>query len=82
MSLRLSVIESYVKAVNESGLKERNESDYRTCLNAKLHSIDETGDIVKFRTYISPWEYWEYAFSRKDGRGKVQFLYTTYGEDE
>lgn len=81
MSLRLSVVPTYVEAVNASGLKERNSMDYDNVMKAKLHNIDKTGTVVYFRTYINPIEYWEYAFSRKNDNGKVDFLYTTYGED-
>ena len=82
MTVRLSVVPSYVKAVEASGLKERCEADYINCMKAVLHDIDKTGEIVYFRTYYTYFQYWEYAFSRKDANGKVEFLYTTYGEDD
>lgn len=77
MSVRLAVIESYVKAVEASGLKERSIDDYYTCLASKLHDIQ--GDKVLFRSYINDIEYWEYAFHRVS-KGNIKLLYTTYGE--
>ena len=75
MAVKLLVVGSYVKAVKNSGLKERSEKDYMNCLGSELHDIK--GDKVLFRNYINECEYWEYAFSRKS-QG-VEFLYTTYG---
>ena len=78
MSIRLVVVSSYVKAVNESGLRERSLTDYHNCLASKLHDIQ--GDKILFRYYINDFEYWEYAFKRA-GKGKIEYIYTTYGAD-
>lgn len=79
MSVRLQVVESYVKAVKESGLRDRSLEDYYSCLRATLYDIK--GDKVLFRTYINDIEYWEYAFSRRV-LNKIKFLYITYGCEE
>lgn len=79
MSVRLLAVNSYVKAVQKSGLKNRSEVDYFNCLKSKLYHIQ--GNKVLFRTYMNNLEYWEYAFMRVDV-GKIEYLYTTYGCEE
>ena len=44
MSVKLLVVGSYVKAVKDSGLKERSKKDYMNCLGSELHDIK--GDKV------------------------------------
>ena len=79
MSVRLLAVNSYVKALQKSGMKSRSEVDYFNCLKSKLYHIQ--GNKVVFRTYMNDVEYWEYAFSRINP-GKIEYLYTTYGCEE
>jgi hypothetical protein len=79
MSVRLIAVTSYVKAVQKSGMKQRSEIDYMSCLKSKLYHIQ--GNKVLFRTYINDIEYWEYAFKRVDV-GNIEYIYTTYGCEE
>jgi hypothetical protein len=79
MSVRLIAVNSYVKALQKSGMKQRSEVDYMSCLKSKLYHIQ--GDKVLFRTYINDIEYWEYAFKRA-GVGNIEYVYTTYGCEE
>lgn len=79
MSVRLIAVNSYVKALQKSGMKQRSEVDYMSCLKSKLYHI--AGDKVLFRTYINDLEYWEYAFKRVDV-GNIEYIYTTYGCEE
>lgn len=80
MSVHLIAIPSYVKAVKESSLKERSKVDFENAMHSKLHSIK--GDIVLFRNYINESEYWEYAFNRSEGIGKIKYLFIRYGCEE
>lgn len=79
MSVRLIAVNSYVKALQKSGMKQRSEIDYMSCLKSKLYHIQ--GNKVLFRTYINDIEYWEYAFKRV-GVGNIEYIYTTYGCEE
>jgi len=79
MSVRLIAVNSYVKALQKSGMKQRSEVDYMSCLKSKLYHIQ--GDKVLFRTYINDIEYWEYAFKRA-GVGNIEYVYTTFGCEE
>lgn len=78
MSVRLIAVNSYVKALQKSGMKKRSEVDYMSCLKSKLYHIE--GNKVLFRTYINDVEYWEYAFMRVKP-GQIEYVYTTYGND-
>lgn len=79
MSVKLIAVNSYVKALQKSSLKQRSDVDYMNCLKSKLYHI--VGDKVLFRTYINDIEYWEYAFKRA-GVGNIEYLYATYGCEE
>lgn len=78
MSVKLIAVNSYVKALQKSSLKQRSDVDYMNCLKSKLYHI--VGTKVLFRTYINDIEYWEYAFQRKDTG--IEYLYMTYGCEE
>ena len=80
MSVHLIAIPSYVKALKESSLKERSKIDYENAMHSKLYSIK--GDTVLFRNYINDIEYWEYAFNRAEGIGKIKYLFIRYGCEE
>lgn len=79
MTVKLIAVNSYVKALRKSSLKERSDIDYMNCLKSKLYHIE--GDVVTFRTYKNDFEYWEFVFQRK-GVGHIEYLYMTYGTVE
>lgn len=80
MSVHLIAIPSYVKAVEKSSIKQRSNVDYENIMQSRLHSIK--GDVVLFRKYINEVEYWEFAFNREKGIGKIEYLFVRYGCEE
>ena len=78
MATKVVNLPSYVEALNKSGLKNRSNHDYYSCLSAEIYNIED--DKVTFRNYMTDIEYYEYAFVRH-GKGNVEFIYVTYGVD-
>lgn len=74
MSVKLVAINSYVKALRNSSLKDCSTADYVGCLKSKLYRVE--GNKVYFRTYINDTEYWEYVFERHVG--KIEYLFRTF----
>lgn len=78
MSVKLITVPSYVKAVQNSSLKERSALDYRNAMKSTLYMVK--GNIALFRTYLNEIEYFEFAFQRV-GVGNIQYLHIAYGCD-